>query len=96
MTVSGREAFIAAQVNMTAESDGVNNFQVLDFFYDCSHFAFRWRLPGTPFAVTGIDMVTLKDGSFLIAKGESEFNTAVEFFNSGFCDLTAAGCVPNT
>lgn len=41
-------------------------------------------------------MVTLKNESFLIAKGESEFNSAVEFFDVGFCDLTVAGCVPAT
>ena len=39
-------------------------------------------------------MVTLKDGSFLIEKADSEFNSAIEFWNVGFCDLTVAGCVP--
>jgi hypothetical protein len=96
VTVSGRDAFIAAQVNMTAGSNGVDTFQVLNWFYDCNHFAFRWRLPGKPYALTGIDMVTVKNGSFLIDKAESEFNSAVEFFNIGFCDLTVAGCVSAT
>lgn len=37
-------------------------------------------------------MVTLERG--LIVKGESEYNTAVEFFDGGVCDLTPLGCVP--
>jgi hypothetical protein len=70
-----------------------NNFTMIAWDHGCDTFSFSWNwesVPGAP-RISGVDLVFVQKGSYLIEKAYSEYNNALYLSEHG-CKFVDGVC----